>query len=326
MIVLISDLAVTMNLIAIALLGFFIGALLLSFTWLIFGRFVSLYSTRSQKVLIWMWLLGPWILGLTTMLIFSPLFEQTSVYQWIEGIAHWHHLYVFQLNSWHGVTVILFVVFSLCLIAIKGTHVYRQGNALYTLKHFSTSQHPLSESHKVLIIDSDVPTAFTSGFFSPTCYVSKGLIDKLSLAELDIVIEHELEHARNKDPLFMLLIACLSAYYPKKLALLLTAKYRLMTEHVADQSTVFKYSAQDVAATIVKVVRVQKSSPAKEADAYLSYFGANDITQRIQQLLQPTKKSIPMIVPVIYMLVMLCITVVAVDASHHLVESIFTHS
>ena len=80
---LISDLAVVMNLMAIALLGFFVGALLLSFTWFLFGRFVGSYSTGSQKFLIWTWLLGTWILGLATMLIFSPLFEQTFLSQWI---------------------------------------------------------------------------------------------------------------------------------------------------------------------------------------------------------------------------------------------------
>lgn len=325
MTMLISDLAVVMNLMAIALLAFFVGAVLLSFTWLLLGRFVGLYSTGSQKVLIWTWMLGPWFLGLMTMLILSPLFEQTELYGLIESLAHWHHLYVFQLNSWHGISVILFVVFSFGLIVIKGSQVYRQNNALYTLKHFSTSQHSCGETQKVLIIDSDVPTAFTSGLFSPICYVSKGLVDKLSPAELNIVIEHELAHARNKDPLFMLLIACLSAYYPNKLALLLNAKYRLMTEHVADQSTVLKHSAEDVAATILKVVRLQKSLSVKESGAYLCYFGANDITQRIQQLLQPTKKPIPMIIPVAFMLVMLCLNIVAVDATHHLVESVFTH-
>jgi Zn-dependent protease with chaperone function len=323
---LISDLALALNLMAIALLGFFVGALLLSFTWFLFGRFVSLYSTSSQKMLVWTWLLGPWLLGLVTMLIFSPLFEQTALYARIERLAHWHHLYVFQLNSWHGVTVILFVVFSVGLIVIKGSQVYRQGNALYTLKHFSSSEHPTNHGQKILIIDSDVATAFTSGLLRPTCYISQGLIDKLSVAELNIVIEHELAHTRNKDPLFMLLIACLSAYYPKKLALLLNAKYRLMTEHAADQSTVLKHSAEDVAATILKVVKLQKLLPAKDTNLYLSYFGANDITLRIQQLLKPTKKSIPMIIPVAVMLIKLCVTIVAVDATHHLVESVFTHS
>lgn len=323
---LISDFAVAMNLMAIALLGFFVGVMLLSFMWFLLGHLISSYSTSSQKVLIWMWLLGPWILGLTTMLIFSPLFEQTVLYAWIERLAHWHHLYVFQLNSWHGVTVIFFVVFSFGLIIIKAAQVYRQGNALHTLKHFSSSQPPFSDGQKVLVIDSDIPTAFTSGLINPTCYVSKGLVDNLSLVELNIVLEHELAHARNRDPLFILLIACLSAYYPKKLALLLVAKYRLMTEHIADQSTILKHSAEDVAATIVKVVRLQKHSPVKESGAYLSYFGANDITQRIQQLLLPTQKSISMIIPIVFMLMVLCVTVVAVDATHHLVEYVFTHS
>lgn len=164
--------------------------------------------------------------------------NKTALYACIELLAHWHHLYVFQLNSWHGVSVILFVLFSVGLIVIKGSQVYRQGNALYTLKHFSNSQHLTDDKHgqKVVIIDSDVPTAFTSGLLRSTCYILQGLIDKLSAAELNIVIEHELARARNKDPLFMLLIACLSAYYPKKLALLLNAKYRLMTEHTADQA------------------------------------------------------------------------------------------
>ena len=323
---LISDLAVAMNLIAIALLGFFVAAVLLSLAWLFLGRYVGLYSIQSQKILIWTWVLGPWILGLATMLILSPMFEQTSLYGWIENLAHWHHLYVFQLGSWHGISVLLFVVFSFGLLAIKGSQLYRQGNALHALKHFSTSEQQTQGKQKVMIIDSDVPTAFTTGLFRPVCYVSKGLADKLSSTELNIVIEHEFEHARNRDPLSKLFIAFLSAYYPKKLALLLHAKYGLITEQIADQSTVLKHSAEDVAGTLVKVVRLQKSASINESSLSLSFFGANDIAQRVHHLLTPTNKTIPVIIPIFFMLVMLCLTVVAVDATHHLIESVFTHS
>ena len=323
---LISDLAVAMNLIAIALLGFFVAAVLLSLAWLFLGRYVGLYSIQSQKILIWTWVLGPWILGLATMLILSPMFEQTALYGWIENLAHWHHLYVFQLGSWHGISVLLFVMFSFGLLVIKGSQLYRQGNALHTLKYFSTSEQQTQGKQKVMIIDSDVPTAFTTGLFRPVCYVSKGLADKLSSTELNIVIEHEFEHARNKDPLSKLFIAFLSAYYPKKLALLLHAKYGLITEQIADQSTVLKHSAEDVAGTLVKVVRLQKSASINESSLSLSFFGANDIAQRVHHLLTPTNKTIPVIIPIFFMLVMLCLTVVAVDATHHLIESVFTHS
>nr|WP_297348398.1 M56 family metallopeptidase [uncultured Glaciecola sp.] len=323
---LISDLAVAMNLIAIALLGFFVGAVLLSLAWLLLGRYVGLYSIQSQKTLIWTWVLGPWVLGLATMLILSPMFEQTSLFGWIENLAHWHHLYVFQLASWHGITVLLFVLFSFGLLVIKGSQLYRQGNAIHTLKQFSTSEQQTQGKQKVLIIDSDVPTAFTTGLFRPACYVSKGLADKLSSKELDIVIEHEFAHARNRDPLSKLFIAFLSAYYPKKLALILNAKYALITEQIADQSTMLKHSAEDVAGTLVKVVRLQKSSAINESSLSLSFFGANDIAQRVHHLLNPTDKTIPMIIPIFSMLVMLCFTIVAVDATHHLIESVFTHS
>jgi hypothetical protein len=42
--------------------------------------------------------------------------------------------------------------------------------------------------------------------------------------------------------------------------------------------------------------------------------------------INPTNKSIPLLIPLSSMLIMLCLTVLAVDATHHLVESIFTHS
>lgn len=323
---LISDLAVTMNLITIALLGFFVGALMLSIAWMVLGKFVASYSIQSQKMLILTWVLGPWLLGLMTMLFFSPLFEETVIYKWAESVVHWHHLYVFQLGSWHGVTVLMFALFSLGLIAIKGSQLYRQGNAINALKHFSMAEDQSQGQQNIKIIDSDIPTAFTSGFLRPVCYVARGLTVNLSDKELHIVMEHELAHARNRDPLTKLLIAFLSAYYPKKLAQLLNVKYALLTEQIADQSTVLIHSAEDVAATLVKVVRLNSALLKNENNTSLSFFGANDISQRVHQLLTPTRKSMHIIVPVVFMTAMLCFTIVAVDATHHLVESVFTHS
>lgn len=323
---LISDVAVIMNLITIALLGFFVGALLLTIAWTVFGKLIGSYSIQSQKTLILTWVLGPWVLGLMTMLFLSPLFEETALYNWMESFAHWHHLYVFQLASWHGGSVVVFALFSLGLIAIKGTQLYRQSNAIYTLKHFSMTEDQAQIQRGVQIIDSDIPTAFTSGFFRPICYVARGLADKLNDKELNIVIEHEFAHARNRDPLTKLLIAFLSAYYPKKLAQLLNTKYALLTEHIADQSTVLLHSAEDVAATLVKVVRLNSASPKNESNTSLSFFGADDISLRVHQLLTPTRKSMPVIVLIAFMAVMLCCTIVAVDVTHHLVESVFTHS
>jgi len=323
---LISSWAVAMNLIAIALLGFFIAALIMSCAWLLFGKFINLFSMKSQKTLVWGWVAGPWVLGLITTLLFSPLFSNTFLYRWIEEVAHWHHLYVFQMSSWHGIFVILFVCFSVALISIKGWQLHRQNSAVQVLNAFSNSHQKNYGLHSVVVLQSDVPTAFTSGLFKPKCYVSNGLINNLSDKELDIVIQHELAHAHNKDPLSKLFIAFLSAYYPKKLAMDLNAKYSLITEHLADQATAIQHSAEDVAATLVKVTRLQKAMPKPAHNPALSYFGADNITQRVQQLLNPTNQSIPLLIPLCSMLIMLCLTVLAVDATHHLVESIFTHS
>lgn len=323
---LISDIAVIMNLITIALLGFLVSALLLSITWRLIDKFVDSYSIQSQKVLILMWVSGPWILGLMTMLFFSPIFENTAIYRWVDNVVHWHSFYVFQLDSWHGVTIILFTLFSLALIVIRGSGLYRQGDALLTLSHFSNTVRGSKCYPGLQIIDSNIPTAFTSGLFRPVCYVSKGLIENLTDSELNIVVKHELAHARNKDPLSKTLIAFLSAYYPRKLAQGFNAKYALVTEFIADQSTATVYAAEDVAATLVKVARLQKAFPQRQSNTSQSYFGSHDITHRVQQLLTPTNKPMPLIVPIAFMSAMLCLTIFTVDATHHLVESIFTHS
>ncbi|PKG99557.1 peptidase M56 BlaR1 [Paraglaciecola sp. MB-3u-78] len=323
---LISSWAVAMNLIAIALLGFFIAALIMSCAWLLLNKFINLFSMKSQKSLVWGWVAGPWFLGLITTLLFSPLFANTFLYRWIEEVAHWHHLYVFQMSSWHGISVILFVFFSVALISMKGWQLYQQNSAVQVLNAFSNSHQKNYGLHNVVVLQSDVPTAFTSGLFKPKCYVSSGLINNLSDKELDIVIQHELAHAHKKDPLSKLFIAFLSAYYPKKIAMDLNAKYSLITEHLADRATAIQHSAEYVASTLVKVARLQKVMPTQVQNPALSYFGANSITQRVQQLLNPTNKSIPLLIPLSSMLIMLCLTVLAVDATHHLVETIFTHS
>ena len=322
---LISEWAVVMNLIAIALLGLLIASVLMTFTWLLLRRFASLFSVKSQKALLWIWVTGPWILGLITTLLFSPMFANTFVSNWIESFAHWHHFYVFQLSSWHGVSVIIFALFSVSLIAMKGWHLHRQTSAVMLLNALSKSHQQNYGEHNVMVLESDVPTAFTSGLLNPICYVSTSLINQLSDAELDIVIQHELAHARNKDPLAKLFIAFFSAYYPKRIAVALNANFSLITEQLADKATAIKYSAEDVASTLVKVTRMQKYRPVDMKGHALSYFGANHITQRVQQLLKPTSKPLPLVIPVSFMLILLCMTVLTVDATHHLVESIFNH-
>lgn len=322
---LINDWAVVMNLVAIALLGFIISASLLSCVWLLLSRFIHLFSIKSQKLVMWIWVTGPWALGFITMLVFSPVFEQTPMQAWISGVAHWHHLYVFQLNSWHGLSVALFIAFSVVLLNIKWRQLHGQSSSVQMLKAFSNSQQRTISGQRVIILDSDVPTAFTSGLIKPLCYVSRGLVEQLTEKELNIVIEHELAHVGKKDPLFKLLFAFFSAYYPKQLAHKLNGKFSLITEHLADQATVMKHSAEDIASTLVKVVRLQKAIPEYENSSTLSYFGADNIAQRVQQLLKPINRPIPLVIPIASMLILLCMTVLAVDATHHLIESSFSH-
>jgi Zn-dependent protease with chaperone function len=325
MMMLINDWAVAMNLVAIALLGFVISVLLLSGVWLLLSRFVHLFSVNSQKLVMWIWVTGPWILGFVTMLVFSPALEQTPLHAWISEVVHWHHLYVFQLDSWHSLSVALFITFSAVILTIKWRQLDGQISSVHMLKAFSKLHQRTISEQRVIVIDSDVPTAFTSGLIKPICYVSSGLVKQLTDKELHIVIEHELAHVRKKDPLFKLLFAFFSAYYPRQLAQKLNAKYSLITEHLADQATVMKHSAEDIASTLVKVVRIQKAIPVYANSPASCFFGADNIAQRVQRLLKPINRPIPMAIPIGSMLILLCMTVLAVDATHHLIEFSFSH-
>ncbi|MEE8414466.1 MAG: M56 family metallopeptidase [Dehalococcoidales bacterium] len=59
--------------------------------------------------------------------------------------------------------------------------------------------------NKVQLVEFEIPFVFCMGFTSPRIYLSRGVADKLTPQELEVLLLHEKHHLENNDPLKILL-------------------------------------------------------------------------------------------------------------------------
>ena len=318
--------AVALNLASITFLTSLTLVVLLSLAWGFSVKTIDTSSTQRRRTVLWLWVLAPWLLGLAAMLLLSPYSQQSAISSPINAVAHWHHFDVFHVGSWHGIALLMCLAFTGWLFCRTVRRLYLQQQKIRTLCSLSALHAHSFRSAPVISLASDVPTAFTAGFLRPTCYVSTGLAKRLTESELDIVVQHELAHRQRRDPLFALFFAALSGFYPRSVATQLTGRYSLVTEQLADQKASQRHAAIDIASTLIKVARLQKASPSVFAGAGACYFGADNISQRVQHLLAPCSSTpYPFLGLLVLMVVLLTVSTFMVDSLHHLIEFIFTH-
>lgn len=122
-------------------------------------------------------------------------------------------------------------------------------------------------------IDSDVPIAYTDGFFKPSIHLSRGLASALDDAQLRGVLAHEYAHVKRRDNLAIFLaLAVRDFLFVFPLSHLLFGVFMREKEHAADDLAVeLTGDPVGLAEAIVKVARL-KSSGRKPAPAYASFF------------------------------------------------------
>lgn len=122
-------------------------------------------------------------------------------------------------------------------------------------------------------VDSDVPIAYTDGFFKPSIHLSRGLVDALDDAQLKGVLAHEYAHVKRRDNLaifFALAVRDFLFVFP--LSHLLFGIFMREKEHAADDLAVeLTGDPVGLAEAIVKVARL-KSAERKLAPAYATFF------------------------------------------------------
>lgn len=328
---LVGELAITLNLLSVAVLAFVIGIAIVA----IASRFVffrlNQLNFRSQKILLWSLVSAPWWVALNCIGYFMPhsigVVDDLNI-SLFENFAHWHHIDVFSFSSWHALTVLLALVFITLHLSKTIFARTTQSISLSSLLRFTDAQDTkTTNGNQYFLMPVEVPVAFTTGFISPKIYVSTGLKSQLSNDQLNIIVNHERAHVTARDPLFKVLFTALANFYPSNIKQSLVEQYVLMTEKSADNKVTKEYDSLDVAQTLIDVARLQKSLPTECHKASVSYFGNDHTTLRVECLLNPINKpSLTTILMVAVLLVsMPVIAASTVDSFHHFIETFFIH-
>lgn len=111
------------------------------------------------------------------------------------------------------------------------------------LRQLQISSHFFYREKKILVFTASNTHCFTAGWFFPSIYLSSALRQTLTREELNVVLEHEVHHARHRDPLKRLTLHAM--LFPlRKLAIsrMLQAVIELHHEHRADHFALRRHS------------------------------------------------------------------------------------
>ena len=247
---------------------------------------------------------------------------------WFEGIAHWHHIDIFNFSSWHALTLFLALIYLVFRVTETIFSRRKQSIALSSLLSFTNSaESNTANGNQYLLMPVEVPVAFTTGFISPKVYVSTGLQGQVNEEQLNIIVNHEQAHVKARDPLFKVLFSALASFYPLQLKQALTEQYVIMTEEIADNEVTKEFDNLDIAQTLIDVARLQKTPPIDSGDASISYFSHDHTTIRVERLLNPINQTsqTTIIVALIILAFMPIVAASTVDSFHHFIETFFIH-
>jgi Zn-dependent protease with chaperone function len=136
----------------------------------------------------------------------------------------------------------------------------------------------------LMLVRFPEPFSLTAGWWRPRVWVSTALAGSLSREQLDVVIEHERAHVRNRDALRRWLagVAALPLWPPVRRALL--GELALASEQACDEAAAAcAGDRQRVAETILAVERLVGSRARAPFGALA--FGGSTVPERVRSLL-----------------------------------------
>ena len=191
---------------------------------------------------------------------------------------------------------------SLVLVALGGFLV-RLGRQQYRSRRLSRQLAQLADSARLhepsgaLLIDSPLPFAAVVG---RRCQVllSTPLLERLSPAHLEAVLEHERAHLRRRDPLFRALAAALSCAHLPGVRRRLLDHLELASERACDEEAGARVGSRvHVAQALLAVERLLQEYPRHRRDpdhrgpAGQVAFARSHLVQRVEALLAPGRDA-----------------------------------
>lgn len=135
----------------------------------------------------------------------------------------------------------------------------------------------------VRAVASPTPLAVTLGWLRPRVLVSTALVDRLTPAQLEVVVAHERAHADRRDALVLAAARLLALAHLPRVRRDLLAALALASEQACDEAAASACGDRVlVAETIVAAERALAAAPATGAALA---FGGSDVAERVESLL-----------------------------------------
>jgi beta-lactamase regulating signal transducer with metallopeptidase domain len=314
----------SLNILSIIFVSLCASLTFISVTIYFLSNSLNRFQANTKIGILWCIGILPWVISLfsVVLLVLPELTSNSGT--WLSTFLHWHHIYQFEILSWHGASIAVFCIifFSVCLTKLaKAINANKQLNQLDFFIQNANSKQGLT------VIDSEESRAFTLGFFSPRSYITSGLSKQLTSQEVTVVREHELEHARKHDPLRKYIFSLFSAFFPTFIAQQLNSDFSLALEQVADQSVLSAVNDETVIAkTLLKVSKLSHHSIGTKMAASNCHFSTHPLTLRIEYLLNDNKgQSFPTLLFLLFSVTATLLSTLSVDLFHHALERLFIH-
>lgn len=193
----------------------------------------------------------------------------------------WYHPATFHVVSGLGLMALVSFLFLSLHAVSMARKLWRHTLDTRTLMAFATLG-----ADGVYRLESDVPGAFTAGFFRPRKLITQGLEQALTPVELNVVQLHESVHAARRDPLQVFLFKLFMQLFPRSVRIRLNVMFDVAVEQDADSYVAGQL--QDrliIATTLIKVRRFAAQVSPQPWARTSCHFGTDALEQRICLLL-----------------------------------------
>lgn len=284
-------------------------------------QYLDSYSLQTRYRMLWLVGLSPWVIA-SLAVVLATVSEASPIFFNYLGIFHLHHNHVFTIFSWHGAFVSLSLGATLYLLLTSLKRLRRSHRQVREILAFANL-----DATGYCQLETELPAAFTAGFFQPCYFITSGLRDRLNDYEHLIVRLHEEEHARNYDPLKKWLFQFLTSFFPRNTSLFYNQAMALTMELRADSAVAQAIPDKSViASTMLKVKRLTASANVQPLNASVCHFGLDQLESRIGFLLTEHHADKSPLLLSLFALICLPIScVVGADIFHHLVEYVLSH-
>jgi len=314
----------TFNILSIVIISLYFSLSLISVVVYLVSNKLNRFTAKARLRLLWCVGLLPWLVSFICVGLQIIPEMSSSNETWLSNFVHWHHIYNFEIFSWHGATLFVFglIFFSVCFT--KLVKVIKANTQLDQLDFFVKSS---SSDHGLTVVESQQHQAFTSGFFSPKSYITSGLRDQLTQQELLVIAQHESAHAETRDPLRKFCFSLLAAFFPKHVEQQLNDWFSLALEQIADDSVLGSGNDETVISkTMLKVSGLRSKVTGAPLSLLNCQFSAHPLNLRIRYLLNDNKgRSFPFAVFFIFAITVTLLSTLSIDLMHHALEKLFVH-